>query len=943
MDGGGMDGLRDGSGMVLTSAARTSAQPSEVPSRPEPRPISPDRLRAGGPSLPPLFLLLLWVGIAPASGQGPAEFFETRVRPLLAEKCFACHTQTKMGGLQMVSRESLLRGGQSGPAVEPRAPERSLLIKAVRYTDEQLRMPPTERLTAEEVAVLTKWVEAGAAWPAAGPAAAGTDGKLVITDEHRRFWAFRPIQRAEPPPGSGSPIDRFIDARLEKAGVHPAPPAGRRTLVRRVHYSLTGLPPTPEQVDIFLADEAPEAFERLVDRLLASPHYGERWGRHWLDVARYSDDRLNSTQDQPYENAWRYRDWVIRAFNDDLPYDLFVKAQLAADQLPEAETGRWDREQLIAGLGMFGLSPKFQDDRIDVTGRGFLALTVACAQCHDHKFDPIPTEDYYALLGVFNSSEQAEHALAAETVVETYNKRKSRLDKEQGRLEKFLETQSKQLVDALAARTFDYVVAAWGAVGPEGGDLSALAARRGLDQETLERWTEYLGGWPKQHPHLDEWKALLENAGPADAVERFAERLQDKILHLIAEKRRIERENDIRLRGDHSGSNIRRTALLALPRDDFYLWNDVASGNSRELPKPAKTGVLYYRDEGLERFLDGVWRDHISRSRERLAALKKAVPPKYPFLHALADKADASNEHVHIRGSADNLGDEVPRRFLEILSEGKARAFASAGSGRLELARAVASPENPLTARVIANRVWMHHFGRGIVGTPSNFGAMGERPTHPQLLDYLAGRLIESGWSLKALQREILLSRAYRRAVADIPASEETDPENRLLWRANRQRLDAESLVDSILVVAGSLENSAGGPPLAWDEVGIRTRTVYGFVSRRRLDVRLGLFDFPNPNRTSPQRFGTNTPLQGLFFLNSELLASQAEALAGRILREAGVGTDERIRFGYRLLFARAPTEQEAALTKSFLKSADDPWPRLAQVWLSTNEFRYVN
>lgn len=937
-----MDDLRDGSGMAVKSAAPTSAQPNEAPSRPEAWATSPDRLPTCGPALPPLVLTLLWVGIAPASGQGPAEFFETRVRPLLAEKCFACHTQTKMGGLEMVSREALLRGGQSGPAVEPRAPERSLLIKAVRYTDERLRMPPTEQLSAEEVAVLTKWVEAGAAWPAAGLATTGTDGKLVITDDHRSFWAFRPIQRVQPPPGSGSPIDRFIDARLKEAGVQAAPPAGKRRLVRRVHYSLTGLPPTPEQVDTFLADEAPEAFERLVDRLLASPHYGERWGRHWLDVARYSDDRLNSTQDEPYENAWRYRDWVIEALNQDLPYDLFVKAQLAADKLPEDETRRWDREQLIAGLGMFGLSPKFQDDRIDVTGRGFLALTIACAQCHDHKFDPIPTEDYYALLGVFNSSEPTEHALAEQAVVEAYDNRKSRFDEEKGRLEKFLDTQSKGLVDALAARTSEYVVAAWAAIGPEGRDLVALAASRGLDQETLERWADYLNGWPKQHSHLDEWKALLESGGPIEAVERFAERLQEKVLRLIAEKQRIERENDIRLRGDHSASNIRRTALLALPRDDFYLWNDVASGNSRQLPKLAETGVLYHRGEGLERFLGGIWRDHVSHSRERLAALEKAIPPKYPFLHALADKADPSNEHVHIRGSPDNLGDEVPRRFLEILSEGEPRAFAT-GSGRLDLARAIASPENPLTARVMANRVWMHHFGRGIVRTPSNFGAMGERPTHPQLLDYLAGRLIESGWSLKALHREILLTRAYRRAVADVPASAEADPENRLLWRANRLRLDAEGLVDSILMFAGSLKNSAGGPPQPWDEVGIRARTVYGFVSRRRLDVRLGLFDFPNPNRTSPQRFGTNTPLQGLFFLNSELLVTQAEALAGRILREAGARTEDRVRFGYQLLFARPPTEEEAALAKSFVESSDNAWPRLAQVWLSSNEIRYVN
>ncbi len=890
-----------------------------------------------------LMVFLACLGLPAANGQSGAEFFEMHVRPLLAENCFACHTQTKMGGLEMVSREALLQGGQSGPAIEPRAPERSLLIRAVRYTDDKLKMPPTEPLSDEQVAILTTWVENGAAWPETDQLTlAGPGDKLMITDAHRQFWAFRPVETVDPPPGPGTPIDRFVNAALADSGIQKAQRADRRSLVRRVFYDLVGLPPSPQEVEAFVSDSSPDAFATLVDRLLSSHRYGERWGRHWLDVARYSDDRLNSTQDEPYENAWRYRDWVIRAFNEDMAYDLFVKAQLAADQLNETERGGWSREDLVAGLGMFGLSPKFQDDRIDVTGRGFLALTVGCAQCHDHKFDPIPTEDYYALLGVFNSSELQEHPLAEEAVVKSYSETKKRLDEANERLEAFLDTQSKQLVDALAARTSDYVLAAWEAGRPGNADTAVHAAEHGLDTETLERWIAYLNGWPKQHPLLDKWKELVSRDGPVDAVKDFGARIQERVVFLIAEKKRIERENDIRLRGDHSARNIRRTALLALPRDDFYLWNDIASLNARDLPKPAKTGILYHKGEGLERFLSGVWKDHVARARNVVAQLESALPPKYPFLHTLADKKKPANEHVHIRGNAENLGDEIPRRFLRILSEGEPEVFTS-GSGRLELARAIASRDNPLTARVMVNRVWLQHFGRGIVGTPSNFGMMGERPTHPQLLDYLAARFVDGGWSVKSLHREILLTDAYQRAVVDIPASRRADPENRLLWRGNRRRLDAESMLDSMLFLAGRLSAQSGGPPQGWSEVPQRPRTVYGFVSRRRLDVHLGLFDFPNPNRTSPKRFGTNTPLQGLFFLNSPLLMDQAEALAERLEVEAGPETDRRIELGYKLVFGRAPTDEELALNRDFVSGSGEAWPRLVQTWFSSNEFRYVN
>ncbi len=875
-----------------------------------------------------------------ASAAGPLEFFETDVRPILAEHCFACHTQTKMGGLAMTSREALLEGGASGPAVEPKAPERSLLIQAVRYDHERLKMPPAGKLSEEQIGALVRWVDNGAVWPAETAAATAGDD-FEVTDEHRRYWAFQPVRKPTPPHGADgeTPIDRFLLDRLRKEGIKPAGAADKRTLLRRAYFDLTGLPPTPEQADAFQADDSPEAFAKVVDSLLASPHYGERWGRHWLDVARYSDDRLNSTQDEPFANAFRFRDWVIAAFNADMPYDLFVKAQIAGDLLTDEDLRGRMREDVIGGLSFYGLSPKFQDDRIDVLGRGMLGLTLACAQCHDHKFDPIPTEDYYALLGVFNSTETAEHALAPEPVVAEYTAKRKAADDAKAELDGYLKNQALQLVDIFAAQTERFLLAAWRVSGPEGASAADAAAEAGVDQETLERWVEYLGGPMRDQPLLDEWQALLAAAGPKDEVERFAREAQELIVDTIAEKKRVDKENELRLGGDMSAGKAARTELLSLERDRYFLWRDIASPQGRKLPVKADSGVLYYEGKEITRFLDGLWKRHVETTRERVEALEKQVPEKYPFYHVIKDVDEPRNEHVHIRGSADNLGDEVPRRFLTVLAD-EPKPFEQ-GSGRLELARLTASAENPLTARVMANRVWAWHFGRGIVGTPSNFGQMGERPTHPELLDYLAARLVESGWSLKALHREIMLSAAYARAAANDSHADRIDAENRLLWRANRRRLDVESLRDGMLFVSGRLDLEAGGPPHPLNEAENRRRTVYGFVSRRRLDAELGLFDFPNPNNTSPRRIATDTPLQGLYFLNSPFVEQQAEALADRVAAEAGDAPKDRIERLYRLLFGRRPTKREANLTSEFV-TAGGSWPRLAQTLLTSNEFLYA-
>lgn len=717
------------------------------------------------------------------------------------------------------------------------------------------------------------------------------------------FLAFQPVRNPAPPTVRDTKwpktkLDTFVLSQLETKNLKPAPPADKRTLIRRATLDLTGLPPTPSEIEAFLADSAPDAFAKVVDRLLASPRYGERWGRYWLDVARYSDDKLDSERDNPYPNAFRYRDWVIKAFNDDMPYTDFVKAQIAGDLMPAA-----DRLKYEAGLGFYSLSPEFQDDRVDATARGFLALTVACAQCHDHKFDPIPTKDYYSMLGVFTSTKMHEYPLASEAEVKDWQARKKRVDDQKQQITDFVKAQSTSLADVLAARTADYMMAASG------------ESIEGLDKETVERWRKYLENPKKDHPYLKEFFANKSRA--------CAEAFQKLLLDVNEEKKKIDDQNHITLGANPNRSDLSQASLKSLDRDKFVLWKDIFTN-----------GPINYGDKKIDRFLGESWRQRLEQMRASLARLEKELPPQYPFLQTIADDKP-HDERIQIRGSKESLGDVAPRAFLHILSSGEPAKF-SKGSGRLELAEAIANPDNPLTARVIVNRIWQRHFGQGLVRTPSNFGQLGDRPSHPELLDYLSRSFMDNGWSMKKLHREILLSATYGLSAGYREANFQADPDNRLLWRFDRHRLDAESLRDSLLFVSGDLDLQGGGAPTRMTD-DFHKRTVYGFVSRRRLDGYLSLFDFPNPNNTSEQRMETNVPLQRLFFMNSELMLKEANSLATRLKGDDAA----KIRAAYSILYGRPATEQEVQIGLRFLK--DNPWPQYAQALLSANEFVFVN
>ncbi len=893
------------------------------------------------------------------------EFFEARIRPVLAKNCFACHTETHLGGLRVDSREGLLRGGNSGPAIEPGNVAGSLLIRAVSHTMERLKMPLGGSLTAREIADLKTWVQEGAFWPetVVSPASVSATGKYVIRPEQKEFWSFQPI--AKPPIPAvkegrwiKTPIDSFIGAKLEEQGLKPAGPADKRTLIRRATFDLLGLPPTPAEVEAFLADDSPQAFARVIDRLLASPHYGERWGRYWLDLARYADDP-ESREDLILldANAFRYRDWVIKAFNDDLPYDTFVKAQLAADLMPESE-----RPKLLPALGFHALGRKEEDDRVDVTTQTFLALTVACAKCHDHKFDPVPTADFYSLQGVFKSSELQEYPLVSDEEVHAYKEITRQMKEKEEEIYKFVQVQKAVLADILLAQTSQYMMAAWDVM--KGHNTSELAASgAGLDLRTLNRWIKYLRKNERDHTYLRAWDSMMARNGTRQEAQLLADGFQRAVLAVVLENKQIEERNYIKL-GGSEGAKDRKvkdtTNIEFLEIEKRYLWRDMVDDpcktNGCQCGLLFEGGIVFYGDKGdehhgffqlaeedkIDRFLQGEWKRHLARLRAELAGLKKALPPRYPLLHGYRDSDHPQDVHIAIRGDENSPGEIAPRQFLQILSQGAPKPLTK-GSGRLELAEAIASPENPLTARVMVNRIWQHHFGQGIVRTPSNFGQLGERPTHPLLLDYLARQFIENGWSLKAIHREIMLSATYQWSTSYIADNYERDPDNRLLWRANfTHRLDAEALRDAILSVAGSLDPTVGGPARQLTE-GHRRRTLYSVISRGDLDRTLVLFDFPDPNGVSAQRTVTAGPLQQLYFLNGEFVMTQAKVLAERLQSESGNDDLAKIGRVYQLLYARPPAQAEIEIGLAFLAKSHSGWPQYLQALLASGEFGSVN
>ncbi len=789
------------------------------------------------------------------------EFFEKKIRPILVAHCAECHSSDSkrvQGGLLLDSRDGWMRGGDSGPAVVPGDPDTSLLMLAVRQTDKDLKMPPKGKLSDTQIADLEVWVKNGAVDPrqVGNLAEPGSRPKYGMSlAEGRKFWSFQPVQDREVPTVRNgawprNAVDNFMLAKMEAGGVSPVPAADARTLLRRVTLDLTGLPPTPAEMEAFLADQSPRAFEQVVDRLLDSHRYGERWGRHWLDVVRYADTCGNAS-DYPVPQAHKYRDWVIRAFNQDLPYDQFLREQIAGDLLPGGTPA--ERYERIIATGYLAIARRFGGDRmgehhltledtIDNLGRAMLGTSIACARCHDHKFDPFLMSDYYGLYGIFASTRYPFPGAEADKV-------------------------------------------------------------------------------------------------PADFVPLMTPAEIDAL------------------------NTAHREQLAAIDAEIKTL--EVADAEAKKLPDgPDKAKAVAAAEQAL------------AAARQKRAALAGQAPV-VSNAYAVAEGTPA-NTKLHLRGDPKRLGDEVPRHFPAILG-GHELPKDAAVSGRLQLADWIADPKNPLTARVMVNRVWQFHFGRGIVATPNDFGTRGLAPTHPELLDYLAARFVESGWSVKALHKLILLSQAWQLssgaehapAIAVLAMNTQLDPSNDLFWKFNRYRLDAESIRDTLLFVGGDLDESPAGthpfPPQhtwGWTQhnpfVAVyetRRRSVYLMQSRLKKHPYLALFDGADPSSSTGARLPSTTPLQALFVMNDPLAHAQSTNLASRAIELA---TDEpaRISAAYQIAWNRPPTSDEQRECADFLQQYRDKlaelntpldqvdlqaWSALARVLMSSNEFVFVD
>jgi mono/diheme cytochrome c family protein/cytochrome c553 len=883
------------------------------------------------------------------------EYFENKIRPLLAQNCFACHTNSQMGGLRLDSREGLLKGGKSGPAAVPGDPDKSLLITAVRQTTD-LKMPKYGHLTDEQIQNLTVWIKDGAAWPTDEPVKTAQGEGYLIRPEARKFWSFQPLQKPAAPKVKDAAwavndIDRFVLAKLEKEGLKPTAPADRQTLLRRITYDLTGLPPAYDEVKAFESDKSANAYEKVVDRLLASSQYGEMWARHWLDVTRYAEDDYRIAQKdmhrERYKFAYTFRDWLINSLNTDMPYDMFVKAQLAGDLMDEK-----DRDKMIPALGMNGLGVwQFNDnpaaieraeewhDKVDATSKALLGLTVGCARCHDHKYDPIPQKDYYRLASVFASTTYHAYPLVAKQAADEYDAKKKEMEEKEKKLKEFQEQLSTLEAQVLFAQTEDYMVAAWRAGSEKHATVASIAEKYKLDPEILERWAHFVQKKPTNYSYLVPWQKMIAGGGDLDQAKTLAHDFYQKAVEVDKQHAKIKTENEEQMAKlkeatelfDPMPNGIKRKLiqhqidLKALDREASYLWRDMfeidlpesqINMNDMDDKKP---GLFKLTDWALERRLNPEFAGHLTRSKADIEAFKKAMPPEYPIASGLQDNKEPADLKVFVRGNPYAFGEDAPRGFLSVLSEGDGNF--SKGSGRLELADDIV--KQPLAMRVIVNRIWRWHMGTGIVDTPNNFGVAGDRPSNPELLEYLASKFVADGMSLKKLTKAIVMSRTYQLSTAPVEPSTTKDGANRYYWRANRRRLEAEGIWDGLLAAAGKLDLAKVGGPSAEMDTKMSRRGMYGEVSRVFPNDFQTLFDLPIPTLSAEKRYTTNVALQRLFFLNNDFVHKQAAAMAERV---RGAGNDDaQVRKAFEIVYQRDPSAEELKVSLELLHEPAPP------------------
>ena len=842
-----------------------------------------------------LAALLLFVPVLAGAADDPKgiDFFEKNIRPVLVAKCYQCHSASAKelkGELRLDTREGVRKGGESGLVIVPGKPDESPLLKAIMH-EEGLEMPPKEKLPDSAIANFAKWIEMGAPDPRK-PNVTTVGGKINIL-EARKHWSFQPPKVAKPATVKNSAwpaseIDRYVLAKLEQKNLTAVADADRRTLIRRAYFDLIGLPPTPEDVEAFVNDKDPKAFEKVIDKLLAMPQFGERWGRHWLDVARYGES-TSKERNIPYPMAWRYRDYVYDSVAADKPYDQFIREQIAGDLFPAKNDDQ--RNEMLTATGFLAIGPKslntrnaeqfrmdVADEQLDVATRGVMALSVACARCHDHKFDPIPTADYYAMVGIFKST------------------------------------------DVL-------------------GGVKAGNNRLGYAGDFV-----YLKGSEKK------------DSGPSAEDRQKLEELNAELASVRTELQQLRR-----------AANAAAAEETAKPAGKAAKNAKNAAKKAKQAAKKALEG-LPERDQAKARKLQ----QRVQQLTGEIAALETKSNASGDAVMGVRDSADPADCRINIRGEVADLGDLSPRGFVRVLTYPQSPDVNKEQSGRLQLAVWLTSKENPLTARVMANRVWYHLFGRGIVATIDNFGALGEAPANQELLDYLAVRFMNQGWSVKKLIREVMLSRTYQLSSDHSDANYAADPDNTLVWRMNRRRLEAEAIRDAMLYVGGNLDlkrpTGSLTQTITGGEIGrqaktagvlaeVKFRSAYLPVVRGLIPDFLNLFDVADPELVVGQRDVTTVAPQALYLMNSPVVLEQAEALAKRLLEGGGPADDAaRVERAFRATLGRPADSQEQGDILAFVKSYEAMLPgdmkpdeRRLQTWtsvchslLASAEFRYV-
>lgn len=903
----------------------------------------------------------------PEADPAGIEFFEKQVRPLLVQHCYECHSGgEENGGLLVDAREHLLAGGDSGPAIVPGQPDKSLLIEAVSYKNQDLQMPPQSRLSEAEIATLSEWIQRGAPDPRKATTAAAAPLTGMSLEEGRQFWAFQPVANPPPPEVKNqewvrTPIDAFILATLQANGLAPAPPADKRTLLRRVYLDMIGLPPTPAEVDAFVADESPGAFARVVERLLQSPQYGVHWGRHWLDVARYADSN-GLDENLAFGTAWRYRDYVVDAFNHDKPFNRFLMEQVAGDLLPDA-----NRETHIAtGFMLLGAKVLAEPDRekllmdtideqIDTLGKAFLGMTLGCARCHDHKFDPISQADYYALAAIFKSSKTFgdtnygaikhwnEYVFATPEEREQIKKIDAQIAEKQKVANTFKSNAITQIREEARLKASSYLAAAAQFdLDTSLVEVARIAEPLGLHPRILHNCRRHLA-FHTDDPFFAKWHELVQG-GETDQIAAHYEPL---------------------LEAAREWAETKKKDAKAQPPEDANIVAAHAAlfDNSGFITVPAKPAFA----------LDEATLAEYNRLAEEARVLESFAPDLSSAM-SIGEGTVLTSVPIHIRGSHRNLGEPVARGFPKVMQSSPVEPiWPRRQSGRLELATWLASTQHPLTARVYVNRVWRWHFGAGIVPSTENFGVLGDRPSHPELLDWLARNFMETGWSTKELHRLILNSSTYQMAAVHPRAAEAegVDPENRLLWRFRQTRLDAGQIRDAILYVSGRLDETLGGKtvPLrnrqfVFDHTSIDhtqydslRRAAYLPVIRNNLYTLFEQFDFPDPTMPTGSRNATTVAPQALLLMNSDLVMDSADALAKQLLAEH---SDEvnRIQALARIVWGREATLSEQEQIHGFLTDvsgaggvanasigtvdAQRAWSLVCQSLLMSNEFFMV-